>query len=115
MKKINEYLNLGKIKNHNNDNHRVNKNQDDILHMVQNDGDENAAYETYDFSKAKDKYKKGFISLSKTDDSIVIQSMNNGEDFAKLLMSDDDSWDFLDDLPIGEKYEDRDETIIRIW
>ena len=87
-----------------------------MIHMVQNEDDKNAAYETYDFSEMTDKYKKGFVCISKMgDNSIVIEAINSGKDLANLVLGDDHAYDYLDQIELFHKYETNDEIIIRIW
>ena len=90
--------------------------QNAMIHLVQNESDKNAAYETYDFSEQIDKYKKGFICISKIgDNSIVIEAINSGKDLANLVVGDDNAYDYLDKIEVLHRYETRDEIIIRIW
>lgn len=110
MKNITEFLDIENIKKEN-----INKKYDDLFRMVQNDRDDNAAYETHDFSDTEDTFEKGFISLTKGDHYFVFIGTNSGEDFANLLMGDEDSFDYLDNLEVGERYEDRDSITFRIW
>lgn len=110
MKNIIEFLGVENIKKEN-----INNKYDDLFKMVQNDRDDGAAYETHDFSDTENEFKKGFISLTKGDHYFVFMGTNSGEDFANLLMGDEDSFDYLDNLEVGERYEDRDSITFRIW
>ena len=78
---------------------------------VQNEIDANAGYHTLDISDGKNKYKMGFISMFEDEDCISIQGCNSGKDFAELLGTEEDAYDFLDKMKIGETRK----NITRIW
>lgn len=78
---------------------------------VQNEITNEAGYRTLSFEKTKKKYKMGFVSFDENDEFVAVCACNTGEDFANLLGVDEDEYDFLYKMKIGETRK----NIIRIW
>lgn len=95
--------------------HNEYKSSESLMKMIQGDENNKAKYESYDFADAKDKFKKGFVSIFLDDAAVVIEGMNSGEDFVNLLQGDPDDYEYLDRLEVGERYKGRGEIVIRLW
>lgn len=95
--------------------HNEHESSENLMKMIQDDETSKAKYESYDFGDAKDKFKKGFVSIFLDDAAVVIEGMNSGEDFANLLQGDPDDYEYLDKLEVGERYKGKEEIVIRLW
>ena len=82
---------------------------------VQNEITNEAGYRTLSFEKTNKKYKMGFVSFNENDEFVAVCACNTGEDFANLLGMDEDAYDELGKIEVGETKELKGETYLRIW
>ena len=86
-----------------------------ILYQVQSDHSNGAAYSTFDITDAKKKYKHGFLSYSKYQESVFTVAFNTIEDLQDLLDTDDDDYSALLSMKPQEHKVVDGELFVKLW
>ena len=92
----------------------------ELFSEVQNEEEKNAEYHTFNISKGKKKFKKGFLTFNEENEFFTITAFNDLDDLVDMLGGNKEDYEEYDEIEIGEAGEsnDNDNTIsqiLRIW